>query len=562
MAAVGARRSRSFAALLAGALVTTAVAGSTAGAAASAAPSSAFLQVITRDGVPMIYVRGDRAVAAHPAGQGATRSDFDGDGIDDLAIAAGSTDVSASAGANHPLSSVTVTYSTVAHQDTFVGVMQGSSAGSAFGTALTTGDFNRDGYDDLVIGDPDEDVPGTDLQAGGSVWIMLGGPEGLRAHDVQHYTQDTPNIPGVSETLDWWGSSLAAGDLNGDGYDDLAVGAYAEKVGSAAQAGAVTVLFGNAGGVKTSGSIGLTQNSTGVPGSVEKGDRFGHSLAIGRVNRDAYADLIIGAPRENGTPFEGAGYGSVTLLWGAAGGPSGSNATSVTGAQVDGAVGVDGTFMYELGSQVGVTDTNGDGLGEVISSTGLAQVGWTHGAGAVASIPGRTTGLSARGTKVFSQAGAVPGAAEAGDFCGGSLAVGDVTGDGRGDVLLGCPGEATGSAGSAGAIVLLRGSSGGLTTSGSRTITQNSAGVPGSAEAGDRFGQSLAVLNLDGVGALDVIVGSPREVVTGDQTASPSGTVTTFRSSGGELVPTTSWSGRSATNAEILGLIGYGASLT
>jgi hypothetical protein len=139
----------------------------------------------------------------------------------------------------------------------------------------------------------------------------------------------------------------------------------------------------------------------------------------------------------------------------------------------------------------------------------------------------------------------VTGTADYGDGFGASLAVGDVTGDGRGDLLVAVPGENVGKAKQAGAVVLLRGSKTGLTGAGSQYFRQGRAKVPGSPERGDGFGTAVALLNLNGAGGWDAIVSAPGEAVTGDVKGRGAGSVTTFTGSSGGLKAGTSRSGRS-----------------
>src|SRR5215218_9493993 len=109
-------------------------------------------------------------------------------------------------------------------------------------------------------------------------------------------------------------------DFNGDGFDDLAVGAQSEAVGSVQGAGAVNVLFGSADGLVPSPAI-LVQGSGGVGGSVDANDTFGAALAQGLFNDDDFFDLAVGSPGEaDGGASAG---GAVNILYGSAAGLTG-----------------------------------------------------------------------------------------------------------------------------------------------------------------------------------------------------------------------------------------------
>ena len=121
-----------------------------------------------------------------------------------------------------------------------------------------------------------------------------------------------------------------------------------------------------------------------------------------------------------------------------------------------------------------------------------------------------------------------------------------MTGDGKADVLVGAAGEDIGSTVDAGTISLLKGSASGLTGTGAQGFDQNDEVIPGSCERGDKFGASVALLNLDGAGGLDAVVASIGEEVAGDTAGYPSGSIAAFHGSSGGLVPqATSWSGAS-----------------
>ncbi|MFD0691508.1 FG-GAP and VCBS repeat-containing protein [Actinomadura fibrosa] len=164
-------------------------------------------------------------------------------------------------------------------------------------TSLASGDVNGDGKADLVAGFPDDGK-------GGEVRVYSGSASGLGS--VKAIDQDSDGVPGTEERDDRFGASVAAGDVNGDGKADVAVGAPGEAIGTAAEAGAVTVLYGGSGGLTGTGSQQLGQGTEGVPGSVEAHDRFGSQVSLADLGGDGKADLTVGSSGENGN--EGALY--------------------------------------------------------------------------------------------------------------------------------------------------------------------------------------------------------------------------------------------------------------
>lgn len=166
-----------------------------------------------------------------------------------------------------------------------------------FGHALAVGDFNNDGYDDLAVGVPDEDITtaeGTFPNAG-AVNIIYGSSEGLSAalagdgsgNSDQLWSQNSLEIEDLSSFYENFGFSLTSGDFNSDGYDELAIGVPREDVNhnNIDFAGAVHVIFGTSQGLSATGFGGagredqlFTQNSPDIQGVAEESDFFGWSL--------------------------------------------------------------------------------------------------------------------------------------------------------------------------------------------------------------------------------------------------------------------------------------------
>jgi len=142
-----------------------------------------------------------------------------------------------------------------------------AETGDSFGTALTSGDFNGDGYDDLAIGVPGENVGWIDgvgpIVDAGAVTVIYGSSVGLSYYNEigsQFWNQDFPGVEDFAEQGDNFGRSLVAGDFNNDGRDDLAVGVPLEDFysanGSVEDAGGVNVIYGSSNGL-TSGRVSV-----------------------------------------------------------------------------------------------------------------------------------------------------------------------------------------------------------------------------------------------------------------------------------------------------------------
>ncbi len=168
----------------------------------------------------------------------------------------------------------------------FVGDINGEQSGDQFGTAITTVDFNADGYPDMVISAPAADVAGV---SSGTVYIYYGGPAADTVADLK--------LVGVASSF--FGNSLAsAGDFNNDTYEDLLVGAPFYD-SPATSAGAVFLYYGSPSPDTTVDHI--------FEGESES-DYFGTSVAgIGDFNNDTFDDIAIGAYRADWGLFTNAG---------------------------------------------------------------------------------------------------------------------------------------------------------------------------------------------------------------------------------------------------------------
>lgn len=222
--------------------------------------------------------------------------DFNGDGLADLAVGVPNEDISSGAVniiyATRADAGLAVPVSTPEWRQSYSSRIPGASeARDRFGEALAAGDFNGDGYQDLAIGVPGEDLGS--IRDAGMVNVLYGSSTGLRDTGAQGFQQNVPGIEGMAEADDEFGSSLAAGDFNGDGRTDLAIGSPNEGVNYASRAGMVTVLFGSFSGLKGQGSVTLHQDKPNTPDKAESYEYFGYELAAGHFHSTAYDSLAV-----------------------------------------------------------------------------------------------------------------------------------------------------------------------------------------------------------------------------------------------------------------------------
>ncbi len=374
-----------------------------------------------------------------------------------------------------------------------------------FGSAVATGDFNGDGFSDVAVGIPGEDL--TNGANAGMVEVFPGGPDGPQTAESYALSQDSPGIGGATEPGDSFGASLAAGDVNRDGIDDLVIGVPWEDLGSAGDAGMITVVPGSASGLASTRSVSISEQLSTVPGVAGTDDHFGRVLAVSDLTGDGIGDVVVGAPTEN----------VVVLIPGSTSGVSGAGSSAVSGN----AAGNAGHFGKALAAG------RFDGVNPALA------VGADDGV-SVLNVSGQSI-VAAGAAHLTQNSPSVPGIDEPGDDFGAALAAADLNHDGRADLAVGTPHENVGSKVDAGAVTLLFGSAAGLTGTGSQAVHQDAAGVPGVAEPGDVFGTTVAILWLNNGVYGDLVSGSPGEDL---QNVTNGGMATWFLGDSGGL-PTT-----------------------
>jgi hypothetical protein len=448
------------------------------------------------------------------------RADFNGDDADDIAVGVPGESVGSiiSAGAVNVLfgsgTGLSGAGSQLFHQDV-AGIGSTAEVNDSFGGALAVGDFNGDGFDDLAIGVPGESV-GT-VQGAGAVNVLFGSASGLTGAGSQLFTQDNVGVGRAAAEFDFFASALAAGDLDGDDIDDLAIGVPNGAVNGVELAGVVNLLYGSPTGLNGGRASALFhQDVAGIGSSAQLFDQFGWSLAIGDFNDSGVSDLAVGAPGE--TVGTVAAAGAAHVLFGRTTGVSGTSSQIFT--QDTPGVGSDPEEGDFFGDAVGAGDFNDDGFADLAIGANGESVGAIPGAGAINVLYGAVGGLTVTGSQVLHQGVAGVGSdPEDFDGFGFALAGGDFDNDGFADLAVGVPFESVGAVEGAGAINVLFGGAGGLSGAGSQLFHQDVAGVGSTAEEFDNFGWSLAVGDVQGDGPVDLVVGVPFESVGAVQLA-------------------------------------------
>ncbi|MFL7790658.1 MAG: Calx-beta domain-containing protein [Anaerolineae bacterium] len=337
---------------------------------------------------------------------------------------------------------------------------------AGFGYSVhTAGDVNGDGYADVIVGAYGYDHGETDE---GGAFVYHGSATGLSG--AADWTAE-----GDQPVANYGYSVSTAGDVNGDGYDDVIVGAYSYDITSTVvltDAGQVYVYYGSASGLSASPDWTVAGDQENAYLGVSVG-------AAGDVNDDGYDDIVIGSYYDNGQVDEGQAY----VYYGSA---SGLSTTPDWTAESD------QDYAYFSGRVGTAGDVNGDGYDDVIIGAG----GYDNGEadeGRAYVYHGSSSGLSAtpNWTVESNQAGAEFGAVST---------AGDVNGDGYDDVIVGARHYTNGQS-QEGGVFVYHGSASGLSTTASATLESDQSGAC--------LGQNVSAAgDVNGDGYDDIVVGA------------------------------------------------------
>ncbi len=379
----------------------------------------------------------------------------------------------------------------------------GGNNGSMRVTAI--GDINNDGRDDIAIGVKDAD-PGGRTNAG-AVYVVFGAASSFATpFDLTTLTGSNGFVINGVAAGDGAGGSLGhAGDINGDGVDDLVIGANLADPAGRTSAGTSYVVFGRSTAFTAALELSALNGSNGfaINGEIA-GDSSGSSVdGVGDLDNDGIDDVAIGAPAAENVGQVYVVYGKNT---GFAATLELSALASNSGVVFRGPVSGDNTGV----SVSGAGDVNGDGISDMIIGANGADPNSRAGAGVAYIMLGRDGGFPSGPVQMTYNSvpnGFIIHGASAGDGLGRSVhGAGDVNGDGQNDVIVGAP--LAGGAVGPGAAYVVFGRDSGIVDTASLTGSDGFAlnGVNG----GDNTGISVAGLgDLNADGEDDVIIGAP-----------------------------------------------------
>jgi hypothetical protein len=370
--------------------------------------------------------------------------------------------------------------------------------------SLSQGDFNGDGIDDILVGAPKGDGPDDARNNAGEAYVILGSPDLSGTVDIAKEQHDLTVIG--TEAGNNLGFVVASGDVNGDGIDDILVGArFAHGPdGSRNNAGEAYVIFGSpdlSGTVDTA----LAEQDFTVVGT-DEADYLGYGMAAGDVNGDGVEDIIVTAPGADGPDNERQNGGEAYVVLGS---------PELTGT-ID--VGQDQQDFTILGAEaedflanfVASSDVNDDGIDDILLGTHMADgPDGQRADGGAAYIVFGSQKLNGTLDLASGKGFLTIWGGDTNDWLGFVLTAADVNGDKVDDILIGAR-NADGSENSrnnCGEVYVVFGSTKLPST---MDIAEDEPDVTlfGSA-SNNLFGHSLAGGDINGDGLADVLVGAP-----------------------------------------------------
>ncbi len=393
--------------------------------------------------------------------------------------------------------------------------LDGVAASDFSGVSVASaGDVNGDGFADLIVGASGAD-PNT-LSAAGSSYVVFGKAAGFAGGNLDLSALNGGNgfrLDGVAAS-DFSGVSVAsAGDVNGDGFADLIVGASGADPNAQSGAGSSYVVFGKATGFASAIALSTLNGGNGFRlDGVAADDRSGISVAsAGDVNGDGFADLIVGASGADPNTLSAAGS-SYVVFGRAAGFTSAINLSTLNGSngfRLDGVAATDRSGF----SAAGAGDVNGDGFADVMIGARYADPNTLSNAGSSYVVYGKASGFAsaiALSTLDGGNGFRLDGVA-AGDYSGFRVAgAGDVNGDGFADVMIGAYGADPNALSGAGSSYVVFGKGPGFASAVNLATLDGSNGfrLDGVA-ASDYSGRSAAGAgDVNGDGFADVMIGA------------------------------------------------------
>ncbi|TKJ31548.1 hypothetical protein CEE39_07085 [bacterium (candidate division B38) B3_B38] len=436
------------------------------------------------------------------SGDRIAHGDINGDGYMDIIIGAAyarncAGDTYVIFGSSSPLS--TIDLSTQSADITVCGGYELDYSGYA----VASGDVNGDGYDDLIIGAPYADPDGR--SNAGETYVIFG--KIFSSPTIIDLKTEAADITvGGDHGADYSGHAVASGDINGDGYDDLIIGAPWADPGGRSGAGETYVIFGDSFSSPPY-TVDLSTQSADITvcGAADI-DESGHALASGDVNNDGYDDVIIVAPYAD--PGGRLMAGETYVIFGFSF-PSPPYTIDLSSWPANITVcGDDERVGGDTGIPVASGDVNGDGYCDVIIGAHGASPGGRPGAGEIYVIFGKIFSTPVIIDLSTDSADITVCGAVAYDWSGSALASGEVNNDGFDDIIIGANGADPGGRDKAGETYVIFGKIFSSPTTIDLSTTQADITVCGD-DAFDNSGWAVASGDVNGDGYHDVIIGAP-----------------------------------------------------